>query len=82
MDKNIYEDLFTFFIEKYPNFFKDVKQGDDFSTMSILDSISIMDLTMFIEKKYSITINDSEISFANFSSINSIVNFIQTKINN
>ena len=82
MGNKIYSELFIFFTEKYPNFFKDAKQGEDFSTINILDSISIMDLTMFIEKKYSISIDDSDVSFANFSSINSIVNFIENKTKN
>ena len=47
-----------------------------------LDSIAIVDLIVSIEKKFSITIDDDELNADMFKSLNTLVDFIRTKIKN
>ena len=45
----------------------------------IIDSTGVLELVMFIEEKYSITIEDEELVPENLDGINNIVNFLKTK---
>ena len=45
-----------------------------------LDSIAIVDLIVLMEKEFSIAIDDDELNADLFKSLNTLVDFIQTKI--
>jgi len=55
--------------------------SDDASFLDegIVDSTGVLELTMFIEQTFDITINDEEILPENFDSVNRIVAFIERK---
>ena len=45
-----------------------------------LDSISIINLIVLLEKRFEIDFEESEISADHFSSVNSLVKFVSTKL--
>ncbi|MBN2038782.1 MAG: acyl carrier protein [Spirochaetes bacterium] len=45
----------------------------------IIDSTGVLELVMFIEEKYSVTIDDEELIPENLDGINNIVNFLKNK---
>lgn len=49
---------------------------------SIIDSTGILELVLFIEEYYNISISDEELIQENFSSVNTIAQFLQTKLVN
>jgi acyl carrier protein len=48
-------------------------------TTGILDSSAVLKLLLFIEDRFSITIEDSEVTPTNFESVERIVSFVQGK---
>lgn len=58
------------------------KYSDDASFLEegIVDSLGIMDLTMYIQETYKVTINDIELTPDNFDSVNKVAQYIQFKL--
>jgi acyl carrier protein len=56
--------------------------GDDDSFLEhgIVDSTGVLDLVLFVEETYGLTVDDDEITRENFDSINKLVGFIQQKL--
>ncbi|MCL2322386.1 MAG: acyl carrier protein [Oscillospiraceae bacterium] len=57
----------------------EIKNDTSFSELGVLDSTGIMEIVSFIENKFNITINDSEITHENLDTINLMVDFINSK---
>jgi acyl carrier protein len=57
--------------------------SDDTSFLEngVMDSMSVMELVMFTEKRFQISIRDEEIIPANFDSIRNLAEFIRRKKN-
>lgn len=55
-------------------------ENTDFFQKGILDSTGIIELVSFIEQSYNISVNDEELITENFSSLNRITNYIQSKV--
>lgn len=53
----------------------------DIFEKSILDSTGIIELVTFVEETFNISVPDLDLITDNFSSINSIANYIQSKVN-
>lgn len=49
----------------------------DLLNSGILDSLSILQLRGFIEEKFGIQVPDEDVVFENFSSINSLVDYLE-----
>jgi len=47
---------------------------------NLLDSFGILELSSFIEKKFKVTINPSDVTVENFNSVDKIANFIMKKM--
>lgn len=56
-----------------------LKEDQSLLDSGIIDSTGILELVMFIEEKFSITIDDEELIPENLDSINNIVNFLKQK---
>ncbi len=54
---------------------------DSFLEKEILDSTNILELVMFVEEEFCISVNDDEIIPDNFDSISKLSRFTQSKIN-
>ena len=46
----------------------------------IFDSIGMVAFLCFLEEKFSIIINDSDVTSENFETVNTVINFINNKI--
>jgi acyl carrier protein len=77
---DITEQLREFITENFL-FGQKVAIGDDdsFLDQGIIDSTGVLELVTFIEDKYQITIDDSELVPDNLDSIQKLLRFIQSK---
>ena len=46
----------------------------------VVDSMSVMELVLFVEKTFSLTIGDKEIIPANFDSVSNLATFVRAKL--
>lgn len=77
------EDVVFFLMEKIKELtFAEVKPSDKIVSTRILDSIALVDLTVAIEDRFGIKVQNAEMTEENFNSIDLISNFILTKQNN
>jgi len=58
-----------------------LEDDTSFLDEGILDSTAVLELVGFIEKEFSITVEDEEVVPDNLDSIFNIVNFLKKKIN-
>lgn len=61
--------------------FSDVENDELLWESGILDSITIIELSVEIENEYDIKIPIQEIVIENFGSVNKLKNYIETKLN-
>ena len=52
---------------------------DSFLEEGIVDSLGIMELVMFVEETFGVTIEDHEIIPDNFDSVNKLTNYVHSK---
>jgi acyl carrier protein len=55
------------------------KADDDLFKAGILDSFALVDLISILEEECGINIPDSDVSAANFQSVNAIENYIESR---
>jgi acyl carrier protein len=70
-------------IRKFLNRFfrqRELLDDEDIFALGFVNSLFAMQLVMFIEKDFGISIDNDDLDMKNFSSINSINEFIQQKI--
>jgi acyl carrier protein len=79
--ENIQETITNFIKENFIMGRSDIILKPDQSLLEsgIIDSTGVLELVMFIEEKYSVTVNDEELIPENLDGINNIVNFLKTK---
>ena len=58
------------------------KYDDDASFLEegIVDSLGIMELVLFIEETFSLSVSDRDLTPANFDSVNKMANHIQNRL--
>lgn len=80
--EDIKADIRAFIVENILFSSNGFTYSDDTSFLEngILDSMSIMDLVLFVEGKYKIEINDQEITPDNFDTIDDLDRFVRSKI--
>lgn len=54
---------------------------DSFLESGIVDSMAVMELAMFVEETFNITVDDQEITPENFDSVNKLANYVRAKLN-
>jgi acyl carrier protein len=57
-----------------------ISDDDSLTETGVLDSTGILEVISFLEHRYSITFDDSDLVASNFDSINRIASFVATKI--
>jgi acyl carrier protein len=57
----------------------DVKDGDDFLTLGIVDSLGFVELVEEVQSRYGVTVEDVEITEENFGSIDAISDYVGRK---
>ena len=63
------------FIERYINMNEIDAEADIFG-LGVVNSLFVMQLVLFVEQKFSITVDNNDINTDNFNSINSIAKYI------
>ncbi len=79
---NIRKDMRAFIEENFLYLRPDVElsDGDDFLALGIIDSLGFVELVEEVQSRYSIAIDDVEITEENFGSINAIAGFVERKL--
>ena len=57
----------------------EVKDGDDFLTLGIVDSLGFVELVEEVQSRYGVTVEDVEITEENFGSIDAIGDYVDRK---
>jgi len=57
----------------------EVKDGDDFLTLGIVDSLGFVELVEEVQLRYGVTVEDVEITEENFGSIDAIGDYVERK---
>ena len=57
-----------------------LRNDDSFLDKGIIDSTGVLELVVFLEEKYHITLQDRELIPDNLDSINNLVRFVETKL--
>jgi acyl carrier protein len=70
----------SFIIEKFPLARKRMI-GDDLRLLEsgIVDSLGVLDVVGFLQRKFNLTIGDDELTPDNFATIQSLVSFVERK---
>jgi acyl carrier protein len=58
---------------------KEIKTDESLLDSGIIDSTGILELIMFLEEKFSITIEDDELTPENLDTIQNLVSFLSSK---
>jgi acyl carrier protein len=79
---NIRKDMRAFIEENFLYLRPDVElsDGDDFLALGIIDSLGFVELVEEVQSRYSIAIDDVEITEDNFGSIDAITGFVERKL--
>jgi acyl carrier protein len=54
---------------------------DSFLESGIVDSVAVMELTLFVEEMFGIFVEDQDITPDNFDSVNKLAQFIRSRLN-
>jgi methoxymalonate biosynthesis acyl carrier protein len=57
----------------------DVEDDEDLFASGLVNSLFAMQLVLFVEKEFSIKVENQDLDIANFKSVNAITGFIQSK---
>ena len=57
----------------------EVKDGDDFLTLGIVDSLGFVELVEEVQSRYGVAVEDVEITEENFGSIDAISDYVERK---
>ncbi len=57
----------------------ELADGDDFLALGIIDSLGFVELVEEVQSRYSVAIDDVEITEQNFGSIDAIAGFVERK---
>ena len=68
------------FISRYVNH-SDCGDDSNIFEYNSVNSLFAMQIILFVEKEFSITVEDRDLDIKNFQSINAIVAFIDSKLN-
>ena len=58
----------------------ELQDDDDIFSLGFVNSLFAMQLVMFIEKEFSMTVEDDDLNIDNFRTVNAIANLVQSKI--
>lgn len=76
--ENIKEEVKKFMGKVFKN--KEIADDEDIFAKGFVNSLFAMQLVMFIEKEFSIIIENDDLDLKNFSSINAIAELIKSKM--
>jgi acyl carrier protein len=80
-DSDIRSEMRAFIEQNFLYLRPDVElaDGDDFLALGIIDSLGFVELVEEVQSRYSVAIDDVEITEQNFGSIDAITGFVERK---
>jgi len=66
------------FLDRF--FQAEIKDDQDFFALGLVNSLFAMQLVLFVEKEFSIAVNDDDLDIDNFRTINAIARLIENKL--
>lgn len=79
--KTILDQLLSFISETFVVEKEMIDTEKSLVQTGIIDSIGLIEISDFIESSYKVKVNEAELNRDNFGSVNKIVHFISTKLN-
>jgi acyl carrier protein len=76
-DHNIHQTILTF-LEQFIDV--DVADDEDLFASGLVNSLFAMQLVLFVEKEFSIKVDNEDLDLDNFRSVSAITGFIQRKL--
>lgn len=76
--KNVKETVKSFLVRNFRK--EDLADDLDFFAAGIANSLFSMQLIMFLENEFDITVENEEMELVNFSSLNNITAFVEGKL--
>jgi methoxymalonate biosynthesis acyl carrier protein len=59
---------------------RDLQEDEDIFALGFVNSMFAMQLVLFIEKEFQVTIENEDLDFENFKTINAIVGLLERKL--
>lgn len=75
--KDIKDKIKTFLSQFFGNY--ELQENDDIFAAGFVNSMFAMQLVLFIEKEFQVTIENEDLDLDNFRTINAIVNLLERK---
>jgi len=76
----IEQELRSFLTENFL-FGRDEALNDDMPLLgNVIDSQGVIELIQFVQERFSIAVDDEEVTADNFASLKSVIGFIETKL--
>lgn len=57
-----------------------INDNDDIFELGLVDSLFAMQLVMFVEKEFMITVENDDLNINNFCSVSALTSFVQSKL--
>ena len=57
-----------------------IKDDDDFFAQGFVNSLFAMQLVMWVEKEFDISIEDQDLDIQNFNTVNAVAGFVERKL--
>ncbi|NEQ96383.1 MAG: acyl carrier protein [Cyanothece sp. SIO2G6] len=76
--KDIKDKIYGLLSEQFKDY--QLKDDEDIFATGFVNSMFAMQLVLFIEKEFQLTINDDELDFENFRTVNAMARLIESKV--
>ena len=76
--KEIKDKIYSFLAGHFDNY--PLKEDEDIFETGFINSMFAMQLVLFIEEEFQLTVKDEELDFENFRTINAMTRLIESKI--
>ena len=77
--KEIKAKIYEFLSEHFKEY--QLKEDEDIFATGFINSMFVMQLVLFIEQEFQLTIKDEELDFENFRTVNTMACLIESKVN-
>ena len=80
MDKEIQEELIHFLCQQFYVEVEDIHVDESLVDSGIIDSIGLIEIAAYIQKRYEYKVKNEEMNKENFGSVNKITKFIANQL--
>lgn len=80
-DKKVAKDqLLVFIVDNYMVDLEDIPHDESLIDEGIIDSFGLVEIATFLEKVFSIKINEEDMVRENFGSVNKLISFVEGRV--